>query len=212
MSSEPVDNPIDSSATPDFAGERFDWSAPDLPARIGRYRVERLLGRGGFGLVYLARDEQLARPVAIKVPHVRLIARPEDAQAYLLEARTVANLDHPNIVPVHDVGETVEFPCFIVSKFIDGDSLAAKLKHVRPSPQESAELLATIAAALHHAHQQGLVHRDIKPGNILFDKDGKPFVADFGLALANGTWVTGPLRGDAGLHEPRTGPRRRAPR
>ena len=95
-----------------------------LPQQIGRYRVERLLGQGGFGCVYLARDEQLQRPVAVKVPHARLVSRPEDAEAYLTEARTVANLDHPNIVPVHDVGATDQFPCFIVSKYVDGDSLA----------------------------------------------------------------------------------------
>src|SRR5437899_2685230 len=76
----------------------------ELPPRVGRFRVERILGKGGFGLVYLAHDEQLDRPVAIKVPHRKLIARPEDAAAYLTEARTVANLDHPHIVPVHDVG------------------------------------------------------------------------------------------------------------
>src|SRR4051794_15060952 len=73
------------------------------PQRIGRYRVEKILGQGGFGLVYLAHDEQLQRLVAVKVPHPSLISRPEDAQAYLTEARTVAALDHPNIVPVHDV-------------------------------------------------------------------------------------------------------------
>ena len=154
-----------------------------LPPRIGRYRIDRLLGKGGFGLVYLARDDQLARPVAIKVPHSRLILRGEDAEAYLTEARTVANLDHPNIVPVYDIGSTAEFPCFVVSKFIDGTDLAAKLNHSPLSLQEAVELVATVAEALHHAHKQGLVHRDIKPGNILLDKTGEPFVVDFGLAL-----------------------------
>ena len=81
-----------------------------VPQRIGRYRVERVLGQGGFGLVYLAHDEQLQRPVAIKVPHRQLVARPEDAEAYLTEARTVASLDHPNIVPVYDVGSTDDVP------------------------------------------------------------------------------------------------------
>ena len=76
------------------------------PERIGRYRITKVLGKGGFGLVYLAHDEQLDRLVAIKVPHAKLISKPEDAEAYLTEARTVANLDHPGIVPVHDVGST----------------------------------------------------------------------------------------------------------
>jgi serine/threonine protein kinase/formylglycine-generating enzyme required for sulfatase activity len=157
---------------------------PDgVPQHIGRYRVERLLGQGGFGLVYLAHDDQLHRPVAIKVPHPRLVARPEDADAYLAEARTVAGLDHPNIVPVYDVGSTEDFPCFVVAKYIDGTDLATRLKQSRLSQHEAVELVATVAEALHHAHKQGLVHRDIKPGNILLDRGGKPFVADFGLAL-----------------------------
>src|SRR5437763_5072659 len=92
--------------------------APEaLPSHIGRYRVERVLGQGGFGVVYLAHDEQLQRAVAIKVPHSQLVSLPQDAEAYLAEARTVANLDHPNIVPVYDVGSTEQFPCFVVSKF-----------------------------------------------------------------------------------------------
>src|SRR5436309_197291 len=106
-------------------------SAPSAPAeqpqRIGRYRLERVLGQGGFGLVYLAQDETLHRPVAIKVPHRRLVARPADAEAYLMEAQNVAHLDHPHIVPVYDVGSTDECPCFIVSKFIDGSTLAQKI-------------------------------------------------------------------------------------
>ena len=154
-----------------------------LPDRIGRYRIERVLGKGGFGLVYLAHDDQLSRPVAIKVPHRNLVDRLEDAEAYLTEARTVANLDHPHIVPVFDVGSTEQFPCFVVSKYIDGTDLATRLKQSRLSIHETVELVATVAEALHHAHKQGLVHRDIKPGNILLDKSGKPFVADFGLAL-----------------------------
>ncbi len=107
----------------------------------------------------------------------------EDAEAYLAEARTVANLDHSHIVPVFDVGGTEQFPCFIVSKFIDGTDLATSLKQARFSIHETVDLVATVAEALHHAHKQGLVHRDIKPGNILLDKSRKPFVADFGLAL-----------------------------
>lgn len=154
-----------------------------LPRKIGRYKVERLLGHGSFGLVYLAHDDQLQRLVAIKVPHRKLVSKPEDAQAYLAEARTVAKLDHPNIVPVHDVGATDEFPCYVVSKYIDGTDLSTRLKQSSLSNHESVELVATVAEALHHAHKQGIVHRDVKPGNILLDKNGKPFVADFGLAL-----------------------------
>jgi eukaryotic-like serine/threonine-protein kinase len=153
------------------------------PEHIGRYRVEKILGQGGFGIVYLAHDGQLQRFVAIKVPHRHRVSGAEDAEAYLTEARTVASLDHPNIVPVHDVGSTDDYPCFVVSKFIEGCTLSQKIRDDRPTIGEAAELVATIAEALHYAHRRGLVHRDIKPSNILLDASGKPFVVDFGLAL-----------------------------
>src|ERR1700690_2820188 len=111
--------------------------AESLPSRIGRYRIEKVLGNGGFGLVYLAHDEQLQRLVPIKVPHRMLVDRPEAAEAYLTEARTVANLDHPNIVPVFDVGSTENCPCYIVSKFIEGSDLARRLKNSRVSILET---------------------------------------------------------------------------
>ncbi len=133
-----------------------DAAPPRLPARIGRYKVERLLGKGGFGLVYLAHDEQLNRRVAVKLPHARLISKPEDAEAYLAEARTVANLDHAHIVPVYDVGGTDEFPCYVVSKYIEGADLSATVKRSRLSSAQAAELVATVAEALHYAHKQGL--------------------------------------------------------
>src|SRR6516225_3399444 len=176
------DAAADESPT-DGAPPAVDLAAPRLPERIGRYRIERVLGKGGFGLVYLAQDDQLSRKVAIKVPHRKLVDRPEDAEAYLTEASTVANLDHPHIVPVFDVGSTEQFPCFVVSKYIDGTDLAARLKQSRLALHEAVELVATVAETLHHAHKQGLVHRDIKPGNILLDRGDKPYVADFGLAL-----------------------------
>jgi serine/threonine protein kinase/formylglycine-generating enzyme required for sulfatase activity len=181
---------------PDQAGQRIPpvahAPAADHPSHIGRYRVERLLGEGGFGRVYLARDEQLQRLVAVQVPHRRLITTVEAADAYLAEARTVASLDHANIVPVFDVGSTPDCPCLIVSKFIEGSTLAQKIRDERPSPVEAAGLVAAVAEALHHAHHKGIVHRDVKPGNILLDADGKPHVADFGLALKEDDVGRGP--------------------
>ena len=154
-----------------------------IPAKIGRYQIESVLGKGGFGLVYKAYDEQLQRHVAVKIPHAHLVNEPADAQVYLTEARTVANLDHPNIVPVHDVGQNDEFPCYVVSRFIEGTDLANRIKQQPLAIGEAVELVATIAEALHYAHKQGLVHRDVKPGNILLGSDGKPYLVDFGLAL-----------------------------
>jgi len=155
----------------------------DAPERIGRYRIEQVLGQGGFGRVYLAYDDELRRRVAVKVPRPARISRPEDVEAFLAEARTLANLDHPNIVPVHDVGRTEDGLCFVVSKLIQGSDLAKRMKESRPSLKESVELVITVAEALHYAHHAGLVHRDIKPANILIDTSGKAYVADFGLAL-----------------------------
>ena len=154
-----------------------------LPATIGRYRVIRLLGRGGFGTVYLAQDDALRRPVAIKVPNPERVAGPEDVAVYLAEAQVLAQLDHSHIVPVYDVGRTDDGLCYVVSKYIEGTNLAERLGQGRMSFGESAELVATVAEALHHAHTRDLVHRDIKPANILLDSADKPVVADFGLAL-----------------------------
>src|SRR5262249_15546693 len=154
-----------------------------LPAHVGRYRVERVLGQGGFGVVYLAYDDELRRFVAVKVPHAHLVSTPAEASPYLAEARTAARLDHPRIAPVFDVGTAPGFPFFLVSKFIDGHTLAWAIRHDRPVPTRAAELVAVVAEALHHAHLRGVVHRDIKPGNILLDAAGLPHVVDFGLAL-----------------------------
>jgi serine/threonine protein kinase/formylglycine-generating enzyme required for sulfatase activity/tetratricopeptide (TPR) repeat protein len=153
------------------------------PTKIGRYNLLRRLGKGGFGQVFLAYDEDLDRPVAIKLPRPDRVSRPEDIEAYLNEARIVASLDHHHIVPVYDVGRTADGLCFVVSKLVEGSDLATRIKEARPGSQESAALVATIAEALHYAHTRGLVHRDVKPANVLIDLSGKVFVADFGLAL-----------------------------
>src|SRR5262249_35883085 len=146
---------------------------PGEPREIGRYRVVRRLGQGGFGRVYLAQDDDLDRPVAIKVPNPERIAGPGDVEVYLAEARALARLDHPDIVPVYDVGRTDDGLCYVVSKYIEGGSLAERMRQGRMSFRESAELTAIVAAALHYAHTRDLVHRDIKPANILMDAQGK---------------------------------------
>ena len=154
-----------------------------LPERIGRYVPLGVLGTGGFGIVYLARDEELDRRVAIKVPHAARIKTPADVEAYLTEARVVAGLKHPNIVPVFDIGRTEDGRCYVISEYIDGGSLAARIRKARPSHHESAGLVAAIADALSYTHGRDLVHRDIKPANILLDAEGIPYLTDFGIAL-----------------------------
>lgn len=156
-------------------------------AHIGRYQLERLLGEGAFGRVWLAYDDQLRRSVAIKVPKPEHFARAEDAESYLAEARTVAGLDHPHIVPVFDVGRTDNGAIYVVSKYIDGCHLAELISKSRPSFDAATELLCTIALALQHAHERRLVHRDIKPANILIERQSQtPYLADFGLAISEG--------------------------
>ncbi len=158
-------------------------SCGEDPIHIGRFRVIRLLGEGGYGSVYLARDERLARDVAVKVPNSLRTLSAESLDEYLREAKIVASLEHPNIVPVYDAGRTEAGLCYIVSKFVKGSDLKATFLNRRPTFLESAELVATVSEALHYAHTKGLVHRDVKPANILIDECGRPYVADFGLAL-----------------------------
>ena len=152
--------------------------------QIGRYRLERVLGEGAFGRVYLGFDEELQRQVAIKVPTEERFQKPEDVEQYLQEARTVASLNHPNIVPVYDTGRTDDGSIYVVSRFIEGCTLRERIKKDRPGHDESAKLMMTAALALHHAHERRLIHRDVKPSNILLeDSTGTPYVADFGLAI-----------------------------
>src|SRR5271166_6597186 len=189
-----MDEPENPSSTEDLqsSGEDSPESFSLLhPTKIGRYSILRRLGKGGFGEVFLVFDDDLDRPVAIKVPRLERISRPEDIEAYLNEARIVASLDHPHIVPVYDVGRTDDGLCFVVSKFIEGRNLAVSIKESRPGFPESAGLVATIAEALHFAHTRGLVHRDIKPANVLIDASGNAFLADFGLALKEEDFGTG---------------------
>ena len=116
---------------------------------------------------------------------------PEQVDAYLAEARILARLDHPGIVPVFEVGRTDDGLCFIVSKFVEGSDLDHLMRSSRLPHAQSSRMVAAIADALHYAHTRGLVHRDIKPANILIDADGNPYVADFGLALSEENYGRG---------------------
>ena len=133
----------------------------------------------------------LKRHVAIKVPHPRVVSKPEDVELYLAEGQVLASLDHPHIVPVFEAERTADGLCYVVSKFIEGTDLAARIKQGPLSPRDAAEIIAAVAEALHHAHLRKIVHRDIKPANILLDCNGKPYVADFGLALTDESFGRG---------------------
>jgi serine/threonine protein kinase len=158
-------------------------SPPPLPQQIGRYQVVRRLGGGTFGDVYLAHDGAMRREVAIKVPSRRLLKTAQARAAFLEEVRNVARLRHEGIVQAHEFGEEEGGSCFIVYEYIDGMTLGQRIAQGPLPYRDGALIVARVAEALHHAHLQGLFHRDVKPANILLDCTGKPFVADFGLAL-----------------------------
>jgi eukaryotic-like serine/threonine-protein kinase len=154
-----------------------------LPKKIGRYTLHRLLGEGGFGRVYLARDDDLNREVAIKIPRSEAFTTADQVEDFLKEAQLAAGMKHPSIVTVHDVGPHDEWGIFVVLEYIDGRSLADILGSDRVGITRTVELMIQMADAVHYAHKQGLVHRDLKPANILIDLEGRIHVADFGLAI-----------------------------
>jgi serine/threonine protein kinase/formylglycine-generating enzyme required for sulfatase activity len=153
------------------------------PRQIGRYRVLRRLGEGGMGRVYLAQDEDLQRMVAIKVPWPQAFRSPWQVAQFLDEARLVAQLRHPAIVAVHDVGRLPDGAVYIVLEYVEGTSMSDWLETGDIPLERLVELLARVAEAVHYAHRRGIIHRDLKPSNILVDNEQNPRIADFGLAL-----------------------------
>src|SRR5687768_5527544 len=145
--------------------------------QIAHFSLIKTLGRGSFGTVWLAQDLALGRQVALKLP----VSAGHEADNLLREAQTAASLRHPNILSIYEVG-IENGRAYIASEFVDGLTLRDLLSAGRPPIQRTVELLTSVANALHHAHEQGVVHRDVKPANILLNKQGQPFVADFGIA------------------------------
>ena len=156
-------------------------SARQPPRVSDQYEIERELGHGGMGVVYLARQRSLNRRVALKVLRPGEQTYGPLMQRFLDEAQHLARLRHPNIVTIHEVGDADGEPYFTMD-FIDGETLSAVIARGPLTPTRAAEVLKQIAAAIQHAHRQGIVHRDLKPGNVLIDHSGQVFVTDFGLA------------------------------
>src|SRR5216117_278249 len=152
----------------------------------GRYSIERELGRGGMGIVLLARDVALDRPVAIKLLPPHLAARPDERDRFLQEARTAAGLAHPNIVPIHLVEARGELVFFVMG-FVDGETLRDRVELAGPLPPRLAtKLIQEVAWALGAAHQRGVIHRDVKPDNIMIERaTERAVVTDFGIALGS---------------------------
>lgn len=182
------------------------WVPPDvasLSAQLGAYEVLALIGRGGMGAVYRARQRSLDRLVAIKVLPLEASADELFAARFQSEARLLARLQHPNIVAVYDSGSTADGHLYLVMELVEGSDLSQMIRAGKlPSPQ-SLEIVARVCDALQYAHQRGIIHRDIKPSNILFSTDGVVKVADFGLAklhdtadpIANPQTLTGMVMG-----------------
>lgn len=153
-----------------------------FPETIGRYQIERILGQGAMGIVYLAHDPGLKRRVALKIPRFNPADGHEFMERFYREARTAANLRSPNICPVYDVGEINGSP-FLTMAYIEGKTLSEYIRPQSPQPERQvAGVVRKLAIALAEAHQHGIVHRDLKPANIMIDTKGEPIIMDFGLA------------------------------
>ncbi len=169
---------IDHSLTHTKRQETFFQLSPGT--MIGHFEIIKLLGEGGFGSVYRAYDQNLERDVAVKLPRM-IEMTPEYSEVFMREAQAAAQLNHANIVSVFEVGRQGD-QAFIVSELIVGETLNIWLKEERPVPEKIASLLAKISRALHAAHQADVIHRDVKPRNIVIDHEDEPHITDFGLA------------------------------
>jgi serine/threonine-protein kinase len=166
---------VTASSTPEFLALQT--------AVAGTFSIERELGRGGMGIVFLARDVALDRPVAIKLLPPAFVERPELRERFLREARTAAGLSHPNVVSIHSVQEQSDLVFFVMG-YVDGESLAQRVRRQGPlSSSDVGRLVQEVAWALAYAHGRGVIHRDVKPDNILLEKgSGRAMVTDFGIA------------------------------
>jgi WD40 repeat protein len=162
--------------------------------RIGKFELLDTVGSGAFGTVYKAHDPELDRTVAIKVPRAGNLPGPQELDRFLREARSAAQLRHPAVVSVHEVGQAGGVP-YLVSDFVEGVTLADVLSARRPGFRESAELVAAVADALQYAHERGVVHRDVKPSNVMVGANGAPHVMDFGLAKREAGEITMTVEG-----------------
>jgi TolB-like protein/tRNA A-37 threonylcarbamoyl transferase component Bud32/Flp pilus assembly protein TadD len=171
----PASEPTLDDLLHDTQGQDADWL-------LGNYQILEEIGRGGMGVIYRARQRHSRRIVALK----RILSYHADSQDTLMrfrrEAQAAANLDHPNVLPIYEVGETHEGLPFFSMKFAGGGSLLEAAPTLRSEPRRAVALMAKVARAVQYAHDQGILHRDLKPGNILLDGSGEPLVSDFGLA------------------------------
>jgi serine/threonine protein kinase len=157
------------------------------PCQLGKFELQAELGAGSFGYVFRAQDTELDRTVAIKIQRAGSLADQEEVGRFLREARSIAQLKHPGIVALHEIGQTEEGICYLVTEYIHGQTLEKQLASGRRDARSTAAFILQIAHALHYAHTHGVIHRDLKPSNILVESNGHAHLMDFGLAKrANG--------------------------
>ena len=188
----------DSAIRREPSGNSRKESPPAGWPEVAGYDILSVLGHGGMGVVYQARQRQLNRLVALKMIRAGIMPTPEDRDRFRIEAEAVARLRHANIVQIYDIGEADGLP-FVTLELLEGGSLADRLAGTTQPGRPAAELMVTLARAIHAAHQAGIVHRDLKPSNVLFDRDGIPKIVDFGLAkrleVEDGQTQTGQMMG-----------------
>src|SRR5262245_4651917 len=164
---EPVPPDLLAAARSCYGGRSPGGRPAQQPQRIGKFELLEELGRGSFGHVFRARDTELGRTVAIKLLRAGRLASREEVDRFLREARSAAQLTHPGLVALYETGQTDDGVCYLVEEFLEGKTLADRLRDGRFSFRRAAELIADVADALDHAHRHGIIHRDVKPSNIL---------------------------------------------